>query len=96
MSYETLQKTYETKEKHMLNFTPQESYNSKLYHLIIPPTNCTMITLSFFLPQLSELSNLLQIFYNTINNLKCGNIDQQKKGAILTVEEHKTNHRKEI
>ena len=48
------------------------------------------------IPLLLRLGLLYKLFTITLNRLKCGNIDPQEKGVVLTAEELKYNHRKKF
>ena len=95
------QRLLQQEEKQMLTLIPHGSHKSEL-HLFInscQTVQCSAEMLFHTIPLLSKLQ-ILRLLYKwftiTLNRLKCGNIDPQEKGVVLTAEELKYNHSKEI
>ena len=89
------------RREQMLNFIPHGSHKSEL-HLFINSLSKT-VTMERRASSLIFHTILLLLSYRllykwfsiTLNRLKCGNIDPQKKGAVLTAEELKSEYGKE-
>ena len=85
------------RRKQMLKLIPHGSHKSELHLLLIPCQTVQWSAKRFFhtIPLLLSYRLLYKWFTFKINKLKCGNIDPQKKGSVLTAQELKFEYGRE-